>query len=200
MPICKPQALGWQTGPPRGMVLCNMAKLVRNKPGKKNQNGKRDNTMINLTQETQELCIFTKFDKFGPDLQNNQWPNTLKRQLEEPTSEDELPSIANKLIDINEETFHILVDGIEKINGHPFKSKTKRQQVRFSENHDFTEAETTNEIEKDSKIMEKRDKNLKETYHINFFDRPLNNQEPYEWQLESPEIIQQPPNEDEETK
>ncbi|MBW0570067.1 hypothetical protein O181_109782 [Austropuccinia psidii MF-1] len=53
MPICKPQALGWQTGPPRGMDLCNMAKLVRNTPGKKDQNSKRDITIIKLTQKTQ---------------------------------------------------------------------------------------------------------------------------------------------------
>ncbi|MBW0584697.1 hypothetical protein O181_124412 [Austropuccinia psidii MF-1] len=49
--------------------------------------------------------------------------------------------------------------------------------------------------------MEVRGKNLKETYHINFLDRPLNNkEEPHEWQLETPEFIQQPPNEDEETE
>ncbi|MBW0572537.1 hypothetical protein O181_112252 [Austropuccinia psidii MF-1] len=49
--------------------------------------------------------------------------------------------------------------------------------------------------------MEERDKNLKDTYHINFLDRPLNNQEePYEWQLENPEFIQQPPNEEDETE
>ncbi|MBW0545892.1 hypothetical protein O181_085607, partial [Austropuccinia psidii MF-1] len=53
MPICKPQALGWKTGPPGGMDLCNMAKFVRNTPGKKYQNTKRDNTIINLTQKTQ---------------------------------------------------------------------------------------------------------------------------------------------------
>ncbi|MBW0522767.1 hypothetical protein O181_062482 [Austropuccinia psidii MF-1] len=29
IPVCKPQALGWQPGPPRGMNSCNMAKLVR---------------------------------------------------------------------------------------------------------------------------------------------------------------------------
>ncbi|MBW0460838.1 hypothetical protein O181_000553 [Austropuccinia psidii MF-1] len=40
MPICKPQALGWHTGPPRGMDICNMAKLVRNNPKKKFQNKK----------------------------------------------------------------------------------------------------------------------------------------------------------------
>ncbi|MBW0572399.1 hypothetical protein O181_112114 [Austropuccinia psidii MF-1] len=49
MPICKPQELGWQTGPPRGMDLCNMAKLVRNNPRMKDKNEKRDNTITNLT-------------------------------------------------------------------------------------------------------------------------------------------------------
>ncbi|MBW0492694.1 hypothetical protein O181_032409 [Austropuccinia psidii MF-1] len=49
--------------------------------------------------------------------------------------------------------------------------------------------------------MEERDKNLKETYHINFLDRPLNSQEePYEWQLENPEFIQKPPTEYAETE
>ncbi|MBW0510796.1 hypothetical protein O181_050511 [Austropuccinia psidii MF-1] len=49
--------------------------------------------------------------------------------------------------------------------------------------------------------MEERDKNSKDTYHINFLDRPLSNQEePYEWQLENPEFIQQPPNEEDETE
>ncbi|MBW0563942.1 hypothetical protein O181_103657 [Austropuccinia psidii MF-1] len=94
MPICKPQALGWQTGPPRGMDLCNMATLVRNTPGKKFQNEKGDNTMINLTQKTQDLSISPKSDKFGQDLPNNQWPNNLKRQPEDSISEDELPNIS----------------------------------------------------------------------------------------------------------
>ncbi|MBW0540773.1 hypothetical protein O181_080488 [Austropuccinia psidii MF-1] len=40
IPICKARALGWQTGPPRGMDLCNMAKLVRKTPGEKCQNAK----------------------------------------------------------------------------------------------------------------------------------------------------------------
>ncbi|MBW0584698.1 hypothetical protein O181_124413 [Austropuccinia psidii MF-1] len=65
MPISKPQALEWQTGPPRGMDFCNMAKLVRNTPGEKYQHAKRDNTIINLTQKTQELSICAKSDEFG---------------------------------------------------------------------------------------------------------------------------------------
>ncbi|MBW0579416.1 hypothetical protein O181_119131 [Austropuccinia psidii MF-1] len=52
MRICKPQALGWQTVPPRGMDLCNMEKLVRTNPKKKFQNKKRANTIIKLTQKT----------------------------------------------------------------------------------------------------------------------------------------------------
>ncbi|MBW0530369.1 hypothetical protein O181_070084 [Austropuccinia psidii MF-1] len=83
MPICKPQALGWQTGPPRGMDLSNMAKLVRNTPGKKFQNAKGDNTIIKLTRKTQDLSISPKRDKIGQDLQNHKWPNNLKRQIEE---------------------------------------------------------------------------------------------------------------------
>ncbi|MBW0544652.1 hypothetical protein O181_084367 [Austropuccinia psidii MF-1] len=99
MPISKPQALGWKTGPPRGMYLCNMAKLVRNTPGKKLENSKRDNTIINLTQETQDLFISSKRDKIGQDLKNHKWPNNLKRQIEESISEDELPNIfTSKLI------------------------------------------------------------------------------------------------------
>ncbi|MBW0478790.1 hypothetical protein O181_018505 [Austropuccinia psidii MF-1] len=35
MPLCKPQAIEWQTGPPRGMDLCNIKKLVRNTPGRR---------------------------------------------------------------------------------------------------------------------------------------------------------------------
>ncbi|MBW0521101.1 hypothetical protein O181_060816, partial [Austropuccinia psidii MF-1] len=182
IPICKPQALGWQTDPPRGMDLCNMAKLARNTPGERYQNAKRDNTIINLTQKTQELSISPKSDEFGQDLQNKKWPDNLKRQLDDSTSEEESPSIAYKPIDNNEETFQIL-------------------KVRFSEHHELSDEEIINEIEKDFKIIEERGKNLKETYHINFLDRPLNNQEePYEWQLENPKFIQQPPNEDEETK
>ncbi|MBW0478949.1 hypothetical protein O181_018664 [Austropuccinia psidii MF-1] len=38
--ICKPQALRWQTGPPRGMDFFNMEKLVRHNPKKKFQNKK----------------------------------------------------------------------------------------------------------------------------------------------------------------
>ncbi|MBW0466718.1 hypothetical protein O181_006433 [Austropuccinia psidii MF-1] len=83
MPICKPQAIGWQNGPPGGMHLCNMAKLVRNTPGKKFQNAKRDNTIIKLTQKTQDLSISQKSDKFGQDLQTHNWPKSLKRKLEE---------------------------------------------------------------------------------------------------------------------
>ncbi|MBW0490321.1 hypothetical protein O181_030036 [Austropuccinia psidii MF-1] len=83
MPICKPQALGWQTGPPRGMDLCNMAKLVRNTPGKKFQNAKVNNTIIRLTQKTQDLSISPKRDKISQYLQNHKWPNNLKRKLEE---------------------------------------------------------------------------------------------------------------------
>ncbi|MBW0472009.1 hypothetical protein O181_011724 [Austropuccinia psidii MF-1] len=40
MPICKPQELGWQTGPSRGMYLFNIATLVRNTAVKKFQNAK----------------------------------------------------------------------------------------------------------------------------------------------------------------
>ncbi|MBW0573487.1 hypothetical protein O181_113202 [Austropuccinia psidii MF-1] len=128
MPICKPQALGWQTGPPRGMDFCNMAKLVRNTTGEKYQNAKRDNTIINLTQKTQVLSICAKSDEFGQYLQNKKWPDNLKRQLEDSTSEEESPSTVYKPIDNNEETFHILVDGNEKIHGNPFKLNPKRRK------------------------------------------------------------------------
>ncbi|MBW0545416.1 hypothetical protein O181_085131 [Austropuccinia psidii MF-1] len=195
------KALGWKTSPPRGMELCNMEKLVRNNPGKNDLNAKRDNTMINLTQKTQELSISPKSDKYGPDLQNNKWRKNLKRQLEDSTSEDELTNIIYKPIDKDKETFQILVDGNEKINGNPFKTKPKRTKVRFSEHHELSDEEIINEIKKDLIIMEERDKKLKETYHINFLDRPLNNQEePYEWQLENPEFIQQTTNEEDETE
>ncbi|MBW0479187.1 hypothetical protein O181_018902 [Austropuccinia psidii MF-1] len=154
MPISKPQALGWQTGPPRGMDLCNMAKLVRNTPGKK--------------------------EKIGQDLQNHKWPNNFKRQIEESISEDKLPKIIYKPINEAEENFQILVDGKGKINGNPFKTKSKKKKVRFSEHNELSDEEIINEIEKDFKIIEERDKNLKETYHIDFLDRTLNNQEePY---------------------
>ncbi|MBW0532583.1 hypothetical protein O181_072298 [Austropuccinia psidii MF-1] len=83
MPICKPQALGWQSGQPRGMDLCNMEKLVRNTPGKKFQNAKGDNTIIKLTQKTQDLSRSPKRDKIGQDLQSHKCPNNLKRQIEE---------------------------------------------------------------------------------------------------------------------
>ncbi|MBW0473577.1 hypothetical protein O181_013292 [Austropuccinia psidii MF-1] len=148
MPICKPQALGWKTGPPR--------------------------------------------------LQNTKWQNNLKRKPEESISEYELPNIFYKPIDNNEETFQILVDVNEKTNGNPFKTKYKRKKARFSEHHELSDEEIINEIEKDLKMMEEREKNLQETYHIKFLDRPLNSQEPYEWKLENPKFIQQPPNEDEE--
>ncbi|MBW0533452.1 hypothetical protein O181_073167 [Austropuccinia psidii MF-1] len=201
IPICKPQALGWQTGPPRGMDLCNMEKLVRNNPKKKFQNKKRENTIMKLTQNIQELSISPKSDIFGQDLQNKIWPDNLKGQLEDRTSEDELLNISYKPINNNKETFQILVEGNEKINGNPFKTKPKQKKVRFSEHHEPLDEQTINEIEKDFKVLEERDKNSKETYHISFLDRPLNNQEePYEWQLENPEFIQQPPNEDEETE
>ncbi|MBW0562746.1 hypothetical protein O181_102461 [Austropuccinia psidii MF-1] len=124
-----------------------------------------------------------------------------QNEIEESISEDELPNIIYKKIDNNEEIFHILVDGNNKINGNPFKTKPKRKKVRFSEHHELSDGEIIDEIEKDFEIMEERDKHFKETYHINFLDRPLNNQkEPYEWQLENPEFIQQPANEDEETE
>ncbi|MBW0593481.1 hypothetical protein O181_133196 [Austropuccinia psidii MF-1] len=101
MPICKPQALGWQTGPPRGIDLCNMAKLVRNNPEKKFQNATRSNTIMKLTQNTQELSISPESDKFGQDLQNKKWPDNLKRKLEDSTSEDELPNVSCKPIKTN---------------------------------------------------------------------------------------------------
>ncbi|MBW0492695.1 hypothetical protein O181_032410 [Austropuccinia psidii MF-1] len=81
MPICKPQSLGWKNCPPRGMDLCNMAKLVRNTPGKKFQNEKGDNTIIKLIQKTQDLCISPKRDKIGQDLQNHELQNNLKYKL-----------------------------------------------------------------------------------------------------------------------
>ncbi|MBW0588313.1 hypothetical protein O181_128028 [Austropuccinia psidii MF-1] len=162
------------------MDLCNIAKVVRNTPGKKLENTKRDNTMIDLTQKTQDLSISPESDKFGQDVQNNKWPSNLKRQLEDSTSEDELPIISYKPINNIEEIFQILVDGNEKINGNPFKTKLKRKKVGFSEHHELSDEEIINEIEKDLIIMEERDKNLKDIYHINFLDRPLNNQEePY---------------------
>ncbi|MBW0506869.1 hypothetical protein O181_046584 [Austropuccinia psidii MF-1] len=154
MPICKPQALGWQTGPPRGMDLCNMAKLVRNTPGKKFQNAKGDNNIINLTQKTQDLSISPKREQIGKDLQNHKWPNNLKRHIEESISEDELPNIIYKPIDKNEEIFQILVDGNDQITGNPFKTKPKRKKVIFSEHHELSDEETLNRIEKDFKIME----------------------------------------------
>ncbi|MBW0542937.1 hypothetical protein O181_082652 [Austropuccinia psidii MF-1] len=97
--------------------------------------------------------------------------------------------------------FQILMDGNEKINGKPFKTKPKRKKVRFSEYHELSDVEIMNEIEKYFNILEERYKHFKETCHIKFLDRPLNNQEEhFEWQLENPELIKQPPNEDEETE
>ncbi|MBW0541478.1 hypothetical protein O181_081193 [Austropuccinia psidii MF-1] len=178
-----------------------MAKLVRNTPGKKLENEKRDNTINNLTQKTQDLSISPESDKFGQDLQNNKWPSNLKRQLEDSTSEDELPNISYKPINNYKETFQILVDRNEKIHGNPFNPKPKKKKVRFSEHHELSDEEIINEIEKDFRIMKERDKNFKDTYHINFLDRPLNKQdEPYEWQMKNPEFIQKPPNEDDETE
>ncbi|MBW0559571.1 hypothetical protein O181_099286 [Austropuccinia psidii MF-1] len=139
MPICKPQALEWHTGPPRGMDLFNMEKLVRNNPKKKFQNEKIDNTIMKLTKKTQELSISPKSDKFGQYLQNKKWPENLKRQLEDSTSEDELPNISYNPINTNKETFQILVDGNEKINGNPFKTKPKSKKVRFSKHQELSD-------------------------------------------------------------
>ncbi|MBW0541133.1 hypothetical protein O181_080848 [Austropuccinia psidii MF-1] len=65
MPTCKPQAIVWQAGPPRGMYLYNMEKLAGKNPGEKFQNAKGDNTMIYLIQKTHKLSIPPKSDKFG---------------------------------------------------------------------------------------------------------------------------------------
>ncbi|MBW0590343.1 hypothetical protein O181_130058 [Austropuccinia psidii MF-1] len=93
------------------------------------------------------------------------------------------------------------MDANEKINGNPFKTKPKKKKVRLSEHHELSDEEIMNEIEKDLKIMEERDKNLKDTYHINILERPLSNQEePYEWQLENSQFIQKPLNEEDETE
>ncbi|MBW0529452.1 hypothetical protein O181_069167 [Austropuccinia psidii MF-1] len=84
---------------------------------------------------------------------------------------------------------------------HRLTAQFKRKKVRFSEHHELSDDEVINEIEKDFKIMEERDKKVKDTYHISFLDRPLNNQEePHEWQLENPELIQQTTNEEDETE
>ncbi|MBW0560881.1 hypothetical protein O181_100596 [Austropuccinia psidii MF-1] len=135
-----------------------MEKLVRNNPKRKFKNAKGDNTIIQLTQKTQDLSISPKSDEFGQDLQNNKCPNSLKRQLEDSISEDELPNIIYKPIDNNEEIFQILVDGNDKINVNPFKTKPKRKKVRFGENHELSDEEIINEMEKYFKIMEERDK------------------------------------------
>ncbi|MBW0481145.1 hypothetical protein O181_020860 [Austropuccinia psidii MF-1] len=157
-----------------------MEKLVRNTPGNKFKNAKRDNTIINLTEKTQELYISTESDEFCQDLPNTKWPKNLKRQLEDSTTEDELPNIIYKPINNTEETFQICVDGNEEVNGTPFKTEHKSKNVRFSEKHELSNQIIINEIEKDFKIMEERDKYWKNTYHINFSDRPLKNkEEPY---------------------
>ncbi|MBW0497593.1 hypothetical protein O181_037308 [Austropuccinia psidii MF-1] len=96
---------------------------------------------MKLTQKTQGLSISPKSDKFGQDLQNHKWPNNLKRKLEDSNSEDESPSIIYKPIDKTEETFKILVDGNEKINGNPFKTKPKKKKVRLSEHHELSDEE-----------------------------------------------------------
>ncbi|MBW0524735.1 hypothetical protein O181_064450 [Austropuccinia psidii MF-1] len=178
-----------------------MAELVRNTPGNRFQNEKGDNTIIDLTQKTQNLSISSKSDKFGQYGQNKKCPNNLKRQLEQSISEYELPSIIYKPIANNKENFQILVDEKGKINGNPFKTKYKRKKVRFSEHHELSDEEIINEIERYFKIIEERDKKLQDTHHISFLDRTLNNkEEPDEWQLESPTLIQKPPNKDDETK
>ncbi|MBW0475127.1 hypothetical protein O181_014842 [Austropuccinia psidii MF-1] len=138
MPICEPQALGWQTSPPRRMDLCSMEKLVIITARKQYQVSKGENTILNLTQKTHELSISAKCYKFGQELQKNQWPNNLKRQLEDTTSEDQSPSIISKTINKTEETFQILV------NGNPFKTKHKINKVRFGEHHELSDDDIIN--------------------------------------------------------
>ncbi|MBW0567078.1 hypothetical protein O181_106793 [Austropuccinia psidii MF-1] len=121
-----------------------MAKLVRNTPGKKDQNSKRDITIINLPQKTQYLSISLNSDKCGHDIINRKCKNNLKRQLEDSSSQDELPNIIYQPINKTEETFQIFVDGNEKINGNPFKTKPKKKKVRFSEHHKLSEEEIIN--------------------------------------------------------
>ncbi|MBW0534857.1 hypothetical protein O181_074572 [Austropuccinia psidii MF-1] len=119
------------------------------------------------------------------------------RKLEDSASEHELPKITYKKIDNNSETCHILVEGNDNINGNTLKTKRKRRKVRSSQNHELSDEEIINGIEKYLKIMEEREKHPKATYNINFIYRPLNNQEEaYEWKLEIPEFIQKTPNEE----
>ncbi|MBW0522233.1 hypothetical protein O181_061948 [Austropuccinia psidii MF-1] len=101
IPLCKPQAIGWQTGPPREIALCIMAKLVINTPRKKLQNAKQENTMIKLTQRTQELCISPNHDEFNPKLGNIKWTENLKQQPEYPSSSNESPKMIYKTITNN---------------------------------------------------------------------------------------------------
>ncbi|MBW0478184.1 hypothetical protein O181_017899 [Austropuccinia psidii MF-1] len=136
-----------------------MAKLIRNTPGKVFKNAKRDNTINELTQKNQELSISSKRDKFAQNLQNHKWPINLKRQIEEAISEDELPKIIYQQIDNNEETFQIFLDGNEKINGKTFTTKPNEKKVRFSENHELSDGEIINEIEKNSELWKKGTKN-----------------------------------------
>ncbi|MBW0479411.1 hypothetical protein O181_019126 [Austropuccinia psidii MF-1] len=109
---------------------------------------KRDNTIINLTQKTQDLSISPRSDKFVQEFQNKKWPNNLRRQLEDSTSEDESPSIIYKPINKTEEKFQILVDGNENINGNPFKNELKMEKFRFSEHHELSDEEIIIEREK----------------------------------------------------
>ncbi|MBW0572629.1 hypothetical protein O181_112344 [Austropuccinia psidii MF-1] len=88
--------------------------------------------------EDPRVIHISKSDECGQDFQNNKWPNSLKRQIEELISENELPNIIYKKIDNNEEIFQMLVDGNEKINGNPFKTKPKRKKVRSSEHHELS--------------------------------------------------------------
>ncbi|MBW0513505.1 hypothetical protein O181_053220 [Austropuccinia psidii MF-1] len=76
----------------------------------------------------------------------------------------------------------------------------KEEEVILSEHNELPDEEIIEEIEKYFKIMEERDKTSKETYDINFLEIPFNNQEPYQWQLESLKLIEKPPNEEEETE
>ncbi|MBW0463652.1 hypothetical protein O181_003367 [Austropuccinia psidii MF-1] len=113
---------------------------------------KETKTLLIEPRRPDNYPYLQKSDTFGQYLQNDQWSNNLKRHLEESTSEDELPNISYKTISTNKETFRILVDGNEKINGNPFKAKTKKKKVRFSENHELSDGEIMNEIEKTSKL------------------------------------------------
>ncbi|MBW0474869.1 hypothetical protein O181_014584 [Austropuccinia psidii MF-1] len=81
-------------------------------------------------------------------LQNKKWPNKLKIQLEDSNSEDGSPRIIHMPINKTEETFQILEDGNEIINGSPFKIEPKRKRVKFSENNGLTDEEIINEIAK----------------------------------------------------